>query len=164
MTGPLANFLEFPRGELTKDLLAMARPGLRTKLRSTCRNAIRDGLSVVTSGIRVNRSGQYFKCSITVRPLHEPKEVAGLLLILFDERLAVHKLDNRLNVDKASISEESTPVDDSQSTQQLEDELKSMSEELHSTIEEMESSNEELKTSNERSCLSMKNYSRLTKS
>jgi two-component system CheB/CheR fusion protein len=53
VTGPLVDFLEFPRGELTKDILAMARPGLRTKLRATCRNAIRESNAVTsTSSVR----------------------------------------------------------------------------------------------------------------
>jgi len=149
VTGPLVNFLEFPRGELTKDLLAMARPGLRTKLRATCRNALETNQTVVTSDIRVNRGGQYVKCSITARSLVEPKEVAGLLLILFHEQLTVNELAKRSESTGGAMAEEATQTEDSQLVQQLETELKSMSEELHSTIEEMESSNEELKTSNE---------------
>ncbi len=149
VTGPLVNFLEFPRGELTKDLLAMARPGLRTKLRATCRMAIKENRTILTSDIRVNRAGHYFKCTITARPLFEPKEVAGLLLILFHEQSPVHELREHFESIDRSMEEETTQGEDSQLVQQLEIELKSMSEELHSTIEEMESSNEELKTSNE---------------
>jgi hypothetical protein len=62
----LVDFLEFPRGELTKDLLAMSRPGLRTKLRTTCRSAMREGKTISAADVRVNRGGHYFKCSITV--------------------------------------------------------------------------------------------------
>lgn len=149
VTGPLVNFLEFPRGELTKDLLAMARSGLRTKLRASCRKAIRDGQTVIADGVRLNRGGQHFKCSITVRPLFEPKEVAGLLLILFHEQAAAKTQDQSSEAITSSRDIEAAQIEDSQLTQQLEAELKSMSEELYSTIEEMESSNEELKTSNE---------------
>jgi two-component system CheB/CheR fusion protein len=149
VTGPLVNFLEFPRGELTKNLLAMARPGLRTKLRATCTDAIRKGQTIIASDVRVNRGGQYFKCALTVRPLFEPIEVAGLVLVLFHEQAAGNKFDNSTESSPHSIGEETAPSEDSQLAQQLEVELKSMSEELHSTIEEMESSNEELKTSNE---------------
>ncbi len=149
VTGPLVNFLEFPRGELTKDLLAMARPGLRTKLRATCRKAIQENQTVVASDIRVNRGGHYVKCSITVRPLLEPKEVAGLLLILFYEQMNANELEKNSEPMIGSSVETNTHTEDSQLAQQFEVEIKSMSEELHSTIEEMESSNEELKTSNE---------------
>ncbi|HLF12706.1 MAG TPA: CheR family methyltransferase, partial [Gammaproteobacteria bacterium] len=39
--GPLVNYLEFPPGEITRDLMAMARQGLRTKIRAACHKAIR---------------------------------------------------------------------------------------------------------------------------
>lgn len=149
VTGPLADFLEFPRGELTKDLLAMARPGLRTRLRATCRDAIRKNQTVITSDIRMDRGGGFFKCSVTAKPLLEPKEIAGLLLIVFHEQVSVNKLEPPPESIDSSTAEETMKAEDSRLVQQLEIELKSMSQELHSTIEEMESSNEELKTSNE---------------
>ena len=69
-TGPVINYLEFPTGEPTKDLLAMARPGLRSKLRSLCEQALELGTTATDSHIRVKRNGQYIPCSITVRPIH----------------------------------------------------------------------------------------------
>lgn len=42
----LVNYLEFPSGELTKDLLAMARQGLRTKIRAACHKSIRENQPV----------------------------------------------------------------------------------------------------------------------
>ena len=149
VTGPLVDFLEFPRGELTKDILAMARPGLRTKLRATCRNAIRERKTMVGKDIRIKRGGQYFKCTVMVRPLVETKEVAGLLLVLFYESTPSHDADPIDSSATASIGNQAAQEDDWLLAQQLEIELKSMSEELRSTIEEVESSNEELKTSNE---------------
>jgi two-component system CheB/CheR fusion protein len=149
VTGPLVDFLEFPRGELTKDLLAMARPGLRTKLRATCRSAIREGKTVRTVDVGVNRGGLSTKCSITARPLFEPKEVAGLLLVLFHHQDSVPEIQPNPDASSGTMVEGSITSQDSQLDMQLEIELNSMSEELHSTIEEMESSNEELKSSNE---------------
>ena len=149
VTGPLVDFLEFPRGELTKDILAMARPGLRTKLRATCRNAIRDRKTMVGKDIRIKRGGKYFRCTVMVRPLVDTKEVAGLLLVLFYESKPSHDADPIDGLATASIGDQTALEDDSQLAQQLEIELKSMSEELRSTIEEVQSSNEELKTSNE---------------
>lgn len=149
VSGPLANYLEFPRGEPTKNLLAMARPGLRTKLRATCRNAVRDGKTVVETDARVNRNGQYFKCAITVRPLKESGLADGLVLVMFQDHLKRNEAPNSLDSPEGSNEVDAMQAGDLLLTQQLEGELKSMSEELHSTIEEMESSNEELKTSNE---------------
>ena len=149
VTGPLVDFLEFPRGELTKDLLAMSRPGLRTKLRTTCRSAMREGKTISATDVRVNRGGHYFKCSITARPLFEPKEVAGLLLVLFHHQNSSPEIIPSSDASCGTLTEDAITSQDSQLDMQLEIELNSMSEELHSTIEEMESSNEELKSSNE---------------
>ncbi len=149
VTGPLANYLEFPRGELSKELLAMARPGLRTILRTTCNAAFRSGKTAIDSDARVKRNGQYVRCSVTVRPLTEPSESEGLLLVVLQDRGPWQFFATAsVNGSEPPVTETS-PADDSRLAQQLEFELKSVSEELHSTIEEMENSNEELKTSNE---------------
>jgi two-component system CheB/CheR fusion protein len=104
---------------------------------------------MVAKDIRIKRGGQYFKCTVMVRPLVDTKEFAGLLLVLFYESTPSHGSDPIDGSATASIGNQTAPEEDSQLAQQLEIELKSMSEELRSTIEEVESSNEELKTSNE---------------
>jgi len=141
--GPLVNYLEFPAGELTKDLLAMARPGLRTKIRAAVFKAIQTGESVTDHDARVKRNGTYASCSITVKPVAEPKDAAGLLLVTFQDRASVGRA--------TSDTRDARPVDDEEShlIQHLEHELKSARDDLQSTIEEYESSNEELKASNE---------------
>ncbi len=149
VTGPLVNYLEFPRGELTKELFAMARPGLRTKLRSACTSAARDRTTVVDTKARVKRDAQYTRCSITVRPLTEPKEAEGLILVIFQDCPATGKLGEPADRADRTGDPDAAWEDESRLSRQLEYELKSLSEELQSTIEEKESSNEELKTSNE---------------
>jgi two-component system, chemotaxis family, CheB/CheR fusion protein len=149
MTGRVVEYLEFPMGELTKDLLVLARPGLRTKLQIACSNAIREGRTVVDYEARVKRNGRYVPCSITVRPLTEPKEAEGLTLVTFQDRDLGPVNVSAANTVGESNQHGSLQGDDSELVQQLEFELKSLNEELHSTIEEMESSTEELKTSNE---------------
>jgi two-component system, chemotaxis family, CheB/CheR fusion protein len=84
--GPLANYLEFPPGELTKDLLAMARQGLRVKIRAAVQRAVRDNRSVSDDNARVKRDIKYVPCTITVKPIHEPKEADGLLLVTLVDR------------------------------------------------------------------------------
>jgi two-component system CheB/CheR fusion protein len=138
--GPLVDYLEFPPGEPSKDLLAMARQGLRTKLRAACHAAIRGQHAVTETDARVKRNSAYVPCSITVRPLVEPKEVEGLLLVVFQDRAGAGETAKGA---EARTGEESPLVE------QLEDELQATREDLQSTIEELESSNEELKASNE---------------
>ncbi|TVQ03492.1 MAG: PAS domain S-box protein [Planctomycetaceae bacterium] len=149
LTGPLVNYLKFPMGELTKDLLAMTRPGLRTQLCITCNDAIRDGRLVVETAARVKRDGRYVHCVITVRPLTEPKEAEGLMLVTFQDRDPWQTIDSDGVAVAGSSTADSFIGEDSPLVRQLEFELRSLSEELHSTIEEMEGSTEELKTSNE---------------
>ncbi|MEQ1902810.1 MAG: chemotaxis protein CheB [Pirellulaceae bacterium] len=159
VTGPLVNYLEFPLGEMTTDLLTMARAGLRAKLRVACNNAIRDNRTIVDTEARVKRNGHYYYCAITVRPVSEAKDPEGLMLVVFQEHGLPQSLDEGSLVVSAIASRpprgaspsemEAHQNEDSPLVQQLEFELKSMSEELHSTVEEMESTTEELKTSNE---------------
>jgi len=149
ITGPLVNYLEFPAGELTKDLLAMARTGLRTKLCISCNIVIREGRTVVDTKARVKRNGKYVPCSITVRPLTEPKEAEGLMLVTFQDHNQEQTPNATTGVACDTDLVASFQDEDSAMVKQLEFELKSLSEELHNTIDEMESSTEELKTSNE---------------
>ncbi len=137
--GPLVNYLEFPPGEITRDLLAMARDGLRTRIRSVCQKAIREGETVVEAEARVKRGGVYVPCIVTARPIFEPKEAEGLVLIVFQDRIEATSATRR----EAPAAAESSAV------RQLEEELRTTREDLQSAVEELESSNEELKASNE---------------
>jgi two-component system, chemotaxis family, CheB/CheR fusion protein len=141
--GPLVNYLEFPPGELTSDLLAMARPGLRTKLRAALYKAIRTGTAVTDLNARVKRDGAYAACAITVKPVAEARDAAGLLLVTFQDRGPAGRAD--------ADGRDARPADDDQThlLQHLDHELKATREDLQSTIEEYESSTEELKASNE---------------
>jgi two-component system CheB/CheR fusion protein len=137
--GPTVNYLEFPSGEPTLDLMSLARPGLSTRIRVACRKAIHAGYAVTDAGARVKRNGSYVPCILTVRPLTEPKEAEGLLLVSFQDR-----------PEEGAVAREAlTEAGEAGLVQQLEYELKATHDDLQSTIEELESSNEELKASNE---------------
>ncbi|MCI0653790.1 MAG: PAS domain S-box protein [Methylococcaceae bacterium] len=141
--GPTGIFLEPPTGEPTQDLIAMARQGLRTSLRATCHKAMRDKQPVRNARCRVKRNGNWRLVTITVKPLVEPKQAEGLLLVTFVG------CDNTPPASGLAVQAEAQPVEESSLVGQLEYELKTTREDLQSTIEEMESSNEELKASNE---------------
>jgi two-component system CheB/CheR fusion protein len=137
--GPLVDYMEFPPGELSRDLLAMARKGLRTRIRAAVHSALRSQSVVIDHDARVMRNGNYVPCTVQVRPLSEPEAAEGLLLVAFSDRL-----DEAGNSTPPTESEEESSI-----IRQLEYELNNTREDLQSTIEEMESSNEELKASNE---------------
>jgi two-component system CheB/CheR fusion protein len=136
--GPLVNYLGFPSGPPTKDITALARRGLRAKIRTSCQQAIHENRVIHERNARVNREGSYVPCSITVQPVSAPKAVAGLLLIVFQDRNSV--------ADDAPSAREG---DDSVLVRQLEGELWSTREELQNTIDELANSNQELRIANE---------------
>lgn len=139
--GATGDFLEPPTGEPTRDLIAMARQGLRTKLRAACHRVMRDKQPLTDSSIRLKRNNEWLPCTITVKPVNDSKQAEGLLLVTFQipENTSLagsEKIEHKVEEEPSLVS-------------QLEYELKSTREDLQSTIEEMESSNEELKASNE---------------
>lgn len=151
--GPLANYLEFPPGELTKDLLAMARQGLRVKLRAAVQQALRDSRAVIDEDVRVKRDNKYVPCTITVKLIQEPKEAEGLLLVTLVDRASPPSAGLLAKQGEVEAPPEASPAnadaEEAALVRQLEYELKSLREDLHGTVEEYESANEELKAAHE---------------
>src|SRR2546429_2175147 len=139
MQGPLVDYLEFPPGQPTQNLLTLARQGLRTKIRALCQKAIDGNAPVVDSSAHVRRNGQYIACSVTARPITEPREAQGWLLVVFQDRFD----------ERAEPPTSAPPAPESPFVRQLEDELRTARDDLRSASEDFESANEELKASNE---------------
>jgi two-component system, chemotaxis family, CheB/CheR fusion protein len=137
--GPLVNYLEFPAGSITHDLLAMARTGLRIKTRSSVRHAIETKQIVRDVDARVKRGHEYFPCSITVQPIIDSSKGANLLLVTFQD----------LPQPSIPIAERPEATHESTIIEQFENELRALHEDLENTIEEYEHSTTELKASNE---------------
>lgn len=147
VNGTMGDYLEFPKGELTKDLLAMARPGLRTRIRATCQSALNQRIEVSDNNAQVKRDGEYFACTITARPIFELDSPEPMILVVFRDHpkpRATQQKQPDGKVNATSVALEGTTL-----IQLLEYELKSTREELQNTIEEMENANEELQSSNE---------------
>jgi two-component system CheB/CheR fusion protein len=138
--GPLVDYLEFPAGDMTKNLLVLARQGLRAKIRAACQKALLERRPAIEPGARVRRNGDYVSCTVSARPITQSSEAEGLLLVAFQDH------PERAPAQSAATVEHAT---ESSMVEQLENELRATREDLRSTIEELESSNEELKTSNE---------------
>lgn len=149
VSGKIVDYLEFPTGEISKDLLAMARPGLRTRLRNACHSALSRQLTVTDNKARVQRNGAYLTCTIIARPLIESTGSDKFVLVMLQD----HPIGQASQSPFALSDETSVTKDDDTDSpkliQLLEYELKSTREELQNTIEEMESTNEELQSSNE---------------
>jgi two-component system CheB/CheR fusion protein len=136
--GNTSNYLELPAGEPTRNLLSMARDGLRNRIRSVCHRALLTADGATDVGARVRREGKSVPCGITVRPVPDGPHGHGLQLVVFQD-LPGHPV-----TPAAGEAEEGSAL-----LRQLEYELKVTRDDLQGTIEELESSNEELKASNE---------------
>jgi PAS domain S-box-containing protein len=140
--GPTGNYLEAPTGEPTRDLIAMARYGLQARLRTACHKAIRENKIVRDSTPHVKHDNSWQSCTITVKPISEPKQAEGLLLVTFHENEVMPSTE-------ATTVTQDESQDDSSLVHYLKYELKTTREDLQNTIENMESANEQLQVSNE---------------
>jgi PAS domain S-box-containing protein len=137
MQGPLVDYLEFPPGEPTKNLLSLARPGLRARIAALVQRANQESAVVSDDAAQVRRNARLVRCLLTARPISEPREARGWLLIVFQDR-------------PDGSGDALAPGHESPLLQQLEDELKATREELQRTLEECASVNGELAESNRR--------------
>lgn len=136
--GPTEKYLSQPAGEPTRDLLTMAREGVRRRLRGAVQEAIgRNGATSFEAWIRAGDA--MTRCAVTVEPLRGPT-ADGLLLVSFED------------AEESAAPAPTTPApeaDEQAREFEFETELQRVRDELSRTIEQLETSNEELKASNE---------------
>ncbi|MER8833482.1 CheR family methyltransferase [Mesorhizobium sp. M0909] len=132
-------YLEAPQGAPSRQLLTLARRGLRLEMRAALREAATTRRTVVRENIAVEEDdGQLQFITLTVEPYTERSNGEPLYLVLFNP------------VGQAQIR--SDPARESRGTDDaadLERELRDTRERLQSTIEEYETALEEVKSSNE---------------
>jgi two-component system CheB/CheR fusion protein len=146
MHGRLREFFDFPPGKASRDVAALALPGLRSKLRAALQLAAKRGQRVEVVASRVRRGEETVAVRIVAVPVAE-RPPGELLLVGFEEVSCRPALEpERSAADPAPNSAE---VSDSPLAAQLRIELQAVREDLLGTIEELESSNTELQTSNE---------------
>lgn len=139
--GDTDRYLAHPQGEPTTNLLDLARPGLRGRLRAAMHRANLSRERTELSDARVARAGETVAIRVSVIPWAgntDNPEFTELSLVTLEE---LPPPPSQAEVDYAS--------DEGAALAQLEDELKRTREELQSTIEELETANEELKVSHE---------------
>ncbi len=155
--GPIDRYLKIAAGEASRDLLAMARDGLRTRLRAAIRQAGREHMPVAVGGAQVDRNGEAVLVGISVQPV--PAEGEELLLVSFSDEPApgngaagaeaaadppnAARLEQELDATRKELEH---AIHDLETTN---DELTATNEEAMSVNEELQSTNEELETSKE---------------
>ena len=132
-------YLEAAAGVPTRQVLTLARKGLRLDLRTLLHEAVETGQAAVRKDVAVeDDEGRVQRVSLTVEPLAARHEGEPLYLILFDDQGPVLPRDE---------AQAQAPRHDA--AHHMETELRDTRERLQSMIEEYETALEELKSSNE---------------
>jgi two-component system CheB/CheR fusion protein len=147
--GRTGKYLEPAPGEVSVNILQMARQGLRRELTTALRKVAAHKEMVCYQGLRVRGNGDITIVNLTVRPLAEgPGGAAGpgLILVIFEE---VQPADRDRPEAVAAAGAADLATDRDERIAALEQELQAKEEYLQTLIEELETSNEELKSTNE---------------
>lgn len=126
-------YLEMPTGVATHDIVALARDGIRTALRSALQSARADKAPAEARRVLLRHPNGSRKVRIKVWRMDE---LDGTCLVCFAQEQEPVQPSKVRPGDEALVS-------------QLEYELKATREDLQTTIEEVETANEELKAANE---------------
>ena len=151
-------YLEAAPGAPTRDVVSLARRGLRPELRSILRTAVESDRAIVRERVQVDVDGGAQEIALTVEPMG-PREPQPLFLVVFSD-LGLLQPRNETTVSVGhDVTVEQLERDLRETREQLQstseehetalEELKSSNGELHSVNEELQSTNEELETSRE---------------
>jgi two-component system, chemotaxis family, CheB/CheR fusion protein len=137
-SGRTGRYLEAPQGVPSRQVLTMARKGLRLELRAALREAATTRSTITRDAVMVeDDEGRFQAVTLIVEPLAERSMGERLYLVLF------HPVGPPQNRAEAEAGDHHDSIAD------LERELRDTRERLQSTIEEYETAIEELKSSNE---------------
>ena len=136
-SGPADRYLRVASGEPSRDLLAMAREGLRSKLRAAIQQGSRERTPTIATRAHASDGANGAAVRIEVHPVQSAGEEL-LLVSFFDE--PGHEPRSGHSVE---------PPGDLSRTAELEGELDATRKELQSAIHELEISNEEQRAINQ---------------
>jgi two-component system, chemotaxis family, CheB/CheR fusion protein len=132
-------YLEAAPGMPSRDILSMARRGLRVELRAALREAVKTGRTVERRRVNVELDGDIQPITLTVEPLPS-RDAVQLFMVVFSDAGAARPRETDAN--------EPAPEHDA-TYDRIERELSDAREQLQSTAEEYETALEELKSANE---------------
>ncbi|MEN8179960.1 MAG: PAS domain S-box protein [Pseudomonadota bacterium] len=137
VSGHTGMFLETTTGEASLNLLKLARDDLRPALRHAIRQAVAHHRETRCEVVKVQSAGMTHLVKLSVRPIHQPTALNGLLLVVLEDLGA--------QAEEIELAEEHDPR-----ISKLRQELKSTRDFLQSSNEQLESANEELISTNEK--------------
>lgn len=171
--GNLDRYIKTPRGQPTRDVLALVRDGLRSHVRAALKSASEHEAVTVSKVVRIQRGRLTVPVMIAVTPLVRTGEFGRLYLVAFvDEIVAgpaakrrrgarnenlVDQLEDELRVTRADLHTTAHQLEaygqellaSRQDRTAADEELRAINEELESSTEELRSLNEELHTVNQ---------------
>src|SRR5271156_5657520 len=136
-SGPTDRYLRVAAGEPSRDLFAMAREGLRDKLRAAIRQASREHARTIVMGAQASYAGSAVAVRIEIHPVQSEGEEL-LLVSFFDEPEREPKPGRPAEL-----------TDGLSRIAELEQELAATRKELQNAIHELEIANEEQKALNQ---------------
>jgi two-component system, chemotaxis family, CheB/CheR fusion protein len=163
--GAVDRYLRVASGDASRDVLAMARDGLRAKLRAAILQSRRAGARIVVTGAQVTRDHSRTAVDIAVEPVERGGD--SLLLVSFIERpepirqasktpevaadaTLVRQLEQELDATRQELQSAIRDLDlASEEHRAINEEALSVNEEYQSTNEELETSKEELQSLNQ---------------
>ena len=157
LLGPTDRYLRVVPGLPSHDLLAMARHGMRTKLRSAIQRATQTNARIVIPGGQTTQDGEVCPFSISVQPIHHEGEQLLLICFLDDRKITTARnrpagAEHAPRIAELEQELEATRTELQGAIHNLEisgEEQKAVNEEALSVQEEYQSTNEELLTSKE---------------
>ncbi len=162
--GPTDLYLHIVPGHPSHDLLAMARDGLRTKLRSAIQRAEQENAPISLTGGRVAHNGEAIAFRILVQPVMHEAEAFKLVsfidelkpverhkrAMLPQEASRVTELEQDLNATRTELQGAIRSLEISiEAEKEINEEALSVNEEYQAANEELLTSKEELQTLNE---------------
>ncbi|SLM31643.1 CheR methyltransferase, SAM binding domain protein [Desulfamplus magnetovallimortis] len=150
--GRTGKFLEQVSGRPSTNILEIPREGLGIELSSAIRQAVKSNQNITRKGIQVKTNGEFQIINLHVRPLSQPDELSGYLLVIFEEVPLIPIEEGIGHQEEEESSEKldiKTEANYKKRILELEREIQRSREGHQTTLEELESSNEELKSINE---------------
>ncbi|QGM46041.1 chemotaxis protein CheB [Methylocystis heyeri] len=164
-SGAIEKYLGIALGAASNDVLAMARDGLRPKLRAAIERASREHTRVVVKGAHLEKDGDETAVCVIVQPLMTGEEQRYLISFLDDslaesravrsttqptDQSRVAELERELEVITTDLENAIHDLDNAKEEQKrISQQAMSLNEEAQSTNEELVTSKEELQSVNE---------------
>ncbi len=130
-------FLELAAGLPSSRITDLAKPGLRSAIRSALDTTRRSGKRSIQRNVRVEDDDSYRLVTVTADPIGYDE-----ILLVFQDRAPETQDEDVAAADTTNSAHE-------ENIRHLEDELNEARSRLRTTVEELETSNEELKSTNE---------------